>query len=414
MGRIEKTVFISYRRSNVPWALAISQNLTHKKFDVFFDFVSINSGDFEQIITENIQARAHFLILLTPSALERCNEPNDWFRREIEMALDYERNIVPVLLEGFDFGAKATLNYLTGKLENIRKYNGLTLHAEYFEAGMEKLCNRFLSIPLDKVLHPVSSNTQQIVNEQKRAVAEQAPVDEKVLSAQEWSERAYISKLAEDKIRLYTKAIELDPKLSFAYNNRGISYSKLKQYKKAFEDFDQAIKLNPEFAEPYINRGTSYAKLEQYEKAFEDFDQAIKLNPEYVEVYYNRGTSYSELEQYEKAIEDFGQAIKLNPEYVEVYYNRGTSYSELEQYEKAIEDFDQAIKLNPEYGLPSYNKACIYALQGNVEEASKCLLQALKINSQIYCELLSNDSDFDIIRGDAKFKNLLKEFCDKC
>jgi len=36
MGRIEKTVFISYRRSNVPWALAIYQNLTMHGYDLFW------------------------------------------------------------------------------------------------------------------------------------------------------------------------------------------------------------------------------------------------------------------------------------------------------------------------------------------------------------------------------------------
>jgi hypothetical protein len=35
MERIEKTVFLSYRRTNFPWALAIFQNLTHNGFDVF-------------------------------------------------------------------------------------------------------------------------------------------------------------------------------------------------------------------------------------------------------------------------------------------------------------------------------------------------------------------------------------------
>jgi hypothetical protein len=37
MARIKKTVFLSYRRTNVPCALAISQNLTHNGYDVFFD-----------------------------------------------------------------------------------------------------------------------------------------------------------------------------------------------------------------------------------------------------------------------------------------------------------------------------------------------------------------------------------------
>ena len=49
------------------------------------------SGDFERVILENITARAHFLVLLTPSALERCDDPSDLFRREIETALDSQR-----------------------------------------------------------------------------------------------------------------------------------------------------------------------------------------------------------------------------------------------------------------------------------------------------------------------------------
>ena len=49
MRRIEKTVFISYRRANQSWALAIFQALTLRGFDVFFDFEGIHSGDFESV-----------------------------------------------------------------------------------------------------------------------------------------------------------------------------------------------------------------------------------------------------------------------------------------------------------------------------------------------------------------------------
>ena len=66
MSRVEKTVFLSYRRTNAPWALAIFQALTHDGYDVFFDFMGIGSGDFEQIILENIRARAHFIMFVKP------------------------------------------------------------------------------------------------------------------------------------------------------------------------------------------------------------------------------------------------------------------------------------------------------------------------------------------------------------
>ena len=78
MERVEKTVFLSYRRTNIPWALAIYQNLTQHGFDVFFDFNGIASGDFERVILGNITSRAHFLVLLTPSALKRCSDAKDW------------------------------------------------------------------------------------------------------------------------------------------------------------------------------------------------------------------------------------------------------------------------------------------------------------------------------------------------
>ena len=50
MQKIKKSVFLSYRRTNIAWALAIFQNLTEHGFDVFFDFTGIASGDFERVI----------------------------------------------------------------------------------------------------------------------------------------------------------------------------------------------------------------------------------------------------------------------------------------------------------------------------------------------------------------------------
>ena len=55
MARVEKTVFISYRRTNAPWALAIFQNLHNNGYDVFFDYEGIASGDFEGVILGNIR-----------------------------------------------------------------------------------------------------------------------------------------------------------------------------------------------------------------------------------------------------------------------------------------------------------------------------------------------------------------------
>jgi hypothetical protein len=167
MARIEKTVFISYRRADEPWALAVFENLTQHGYDVFIDYDGIASGNFATVILENIRARAHFLVLLTPTALERCRDPEDWMRREIEAALDSQRNIVPLMLAGFDFGTPATASQLTGKLTALKEYNGLEIPKGYFSPAMERLRNKFLSVSLDMVLHPASLSAQQAATDQK-------------------------------------------------------------------------------------------------------------------------------------------------------------------------------------------------------------------------------------------------------
>jgi hypothetical protein len=60
MKGIEKTVFISYRRKNAPWALAIFQDLTHHGYDVFFDFNGIASGELRARHTRKHQGTCAF------------------------------------------------------------------------------------------------------------------------------------------------------------------------------------------------------------------------------------------------------------------------------------------------------------------------------------------------------------------
>jgi tetratricopeptide (TPR) repeat protein len=223
MARVEKTVFISYRRTNAPWALAIFQDLTQHGYDVFFDYQGIASGDFESVILGNIGARAHFLVVLAPSALERCGEPGDWLRREIEEAIEYRRNIVPLMLEGFDFGSPVIASQLTGKLAELKRYNGLGVPMEYFAAAMEKLREKFLNVPLEAVLHPASGTAQRAAKEQQTAATGAPAVQEKELTAQDWFERGFSSTDLDEKYRYYSNAIRLNPDYELAYFNRGIA-----------------------------------------------------------------------------------------------------------------------------------------------------------------------------------------------
>jgi TPR repeat protein len=171
MARIEKTVFISYRRVDRWAALAVFKDLTHHGFDVFIDYDGIASGDFERAIVDNILACAHFVVLLTPTALDRCADPVDWLRREIEVALEAKRNIVPLLLDGFSLAAPNAVQRLEGALEPLRRYQALTIPNDFFDEAMERLRRKYLAIEIDAVLHPVSAHARRVALEQRVVAA---------------------------------------------------------------------------------------------------------------------------------------------------------------------------------------------------------------------------------------------------
>jgi TIR domain len=211
LALIEKIVFISYRRTNASWALAIYQHLTQNGYDVFFDFKGIASGDFESIILENVRARAHFLVLLSPSALRRCSEADDWLRREIETAIEAKRNIVPVMLPGFRFRTPTIAQQLTGKLKSLSQYNALNVPVDYFAEAMGRLRDHFLNVALDAVSHPATSHAQNAAKMQQAAAGEAPAAGTETLEAETYFEQGLSAVDREDKIRLYTEAILLKP-----------------------------------------------------------------------------------------------------------------------------------------------------------------------------------------------------------
>ncbi|VVH64494.1 TPR domain protein, putative component of TonB system [uncultured Gammaproteobacteria bacterium] len=198
----------------------------------------------------------------------------------------------------------------------------------------------------------------------------------------EYNHEEYV-KLLLKVVKLLSEIIAKEPWNVDAFKKRGVTYTKLKQFEKAVQDFDQAIKLNPKHANAFNNRGVAYADLKQFEKAIQDYDQAIKLNPKDADVFNNHGNAYVDLKKFEKAIQDYEQAIKLNPKHADAFHGRGIAYAGLKQFKKAIWDYDQAIELDPKYARPLYNRALAYRELGEEEKAIEDFKEAQELDPSI-------------------------------
>ena len=84
--------------------------------------------------------------------------------------------------------------------------------------------------------------------------------------------------LSEQKQLDETRTIEIEPKHSQAYYNRGLTNFTRGHYDNAISDYSKAIDLNPNYAKAYENRRYTYfVKLDDRVKACSDFKKACEL-----------------------------------------------------------------------------------------------------------------------------------------
>lgn len=136
---MQHDIFISYRRDGGDMmAHILYERLTHMGYSVFQDIESLRSGKFNDAIYEKIEQCKDFVLVLPPSSLDRCLDENDWVRKEIECAMKHRKNIIPVMLRGFEWPEK-----LPESLNDLKLFNGIAANTEYFEMFLEKLTEFF-------------------------------------------------------------------------------------------------------------------------------------------------------------------------------------------------------------------------------------------------------------------------------
>lgn len=130
-------VFISYRRERgSELARVVHSELERRGVPCFLDVDDLGAEHFDQRLLREIESTTNFVVILSPGALDRCQMPGDWLRKEIGHAIKLKRNIVPLLVEGFEFPPPKEL---PEELRELVRHNGVPYSHEYFGATFEKL-----------------------------------------------------------------------------------------------------------------------------------------------------------------------------------------------------------------------------------------------------------------------------------
>jgi len=144
--KVDFDIFISYRREDGrEHARNIQLALKGKGYNrIFFDFDSIQKGEFSKRIIDAIYSCNDFILILSPKSMKRCNKNGDPVANEIRTAAKYHKNIIPITIDN-----KAIIwpKFFPKDLQFIK---GIQFHDHktdfYFEKSIEELCAKLTTI----------------------------------------------------------------------------------------------------------------------------------------------------------------------------------------------------------------------------------------------------------------------------
>ena len=134
-------IFLSYRRDGgETMAILLRDRLVAKGYRVFLDIENLNSGRFNAKLLTVIENCTDFVSVLSKNSLDRCANEGDWVRLEIAHAIATKKNIVPVMLRGFEWPQN-----LPDDISELTTNNGINASMnEYFDAAIDRLTDKFL------------------------------------------------------------------------------------------------------------------------------------------------------------------------------------------------------------------------------------------------------------------------------
>jgi TolB-like protein/AraC-like DNA-binding protein/Tfp pilus assembly protein PilF len=247
----------------------------------------------------------------------------------------------------------------------------------------------------------------------------------------------------------FTKALAIDPGCAEAHAVRGIylTYPE-SEFDESLKELQTSIRLNPNFSTARQWYAQVLMITGPIEEARAQIDRAIELEPYFWVIQnLNSWICYFE-EKYEKGLEACQTARSLYPYSPDNTWLFILHYTKLGQGEKVVNELDGLLKHYPTSGIDAadimkaYNDSGIkgiyswlielnlhrpvrveglnghpfyiswwYAILGDRENAIYWLEQILQEEHipHYYFNLITNNPDFDILRGDPRFRTVMEK-----
>ena len=198
-----------------------------------------------------------------------------------------------------------------------------------------------------------------------------------------------------------------------------------RDYARAIAEYRKALAINPN--DPVVRNklGLCLQWSGRPDEAQKQYEQAVKMSPTYAEAWNNLGTCYHGRLRYGPAVRNYQKAVQIRPGFATAYRNMASAFFAQNRLEDGYQALQTAFRLDPTIlsggaiGIQTEDAmapmqyfffAKISAANGKAEAAARFLGKAFEGGFKD-CSLISRDADFQKIKKDERFIQLLARFC---
>ncbi|SMO65368.1 helix-turn-helix domain-containing protein [Gracilimonas mengyeensis] len=182
-------------------------------------------------------------------------------------------------------------------------------------------------------------------------------------------------------IKLYKKAIQLDPENSRAYYGIVQCYIYLVFWSSEEKDVDgvyeylyKAAAVNDQTSEYFLAKASAEIMIEwDYEYAVKHFRQLLQLNPNHTEALEAVAGLYIMVGQFREALIHIDRALELNPLSLNHTFMKGNILYFSGEYERAIQQMDKVLRQDPKWMFAVQLKAASLILLNKKNELEELL-----------------------------------------
>jgi len=125
---------------------------------------------------------------------------------------------------------------------------------------------------------------------------------------------------------------------------RAMALSGLGQWQAAEGSVNAALEIEPYLAAAFNERGNIRRLQRQHEAAISDYTTAIHIEPDYAAAYFNRALVYEARRQKAEAEADLTRALRLDPSLLAAYEARGRVRAAQFKFDEAIGDLSYYLR----------------------------------------------------------------------